>query len=62
MNCERQLDAANWETAIAEVRLMHCGNGVRERYIICNVVLTEYDEEGRLSDLDLVSRSWRKVA
>jgi len=62
VGCEGQLDAADWETAIAEVCLMHCLDGAaRNRYIVCNVALTEYDEEGILTDLDVVTRSWRKV-
>jgi hypothetical protein len=60
--CETQLDAANWETALAEVRLMRCRNGGKDRYLICELELAEYDEKGRLADLDLLSRERRKIS
>ncbi|HTZ32151.1 MAG TPA: hypothetical protein VMH31_06820 [Methylomirabilota bacterium] len=60
--CVRQLDAANWETALAEVRLMNCHNGEHDVFVIRNIVLTEYDEDGHLTDLDLVSQESRKAA
>jgi hypothetical protein len=60
--CESHLDAANWETALAEVRLMHCRNAGKDRYVICQLVLAEYDEKGRLADLDLLSRERRKIS
>jgi len=60
--CTRQLDAANWETALAEVRLMNCHNGEQEIFVVRDLVLTEYDEKGRLTDLDLVSQESRKAA
>ena len=62
IECEGQLDAANWETALAEVQLMRCRNGGRERFVVRDVVLTEYDEKGRLTDLDLVSEERRKLS
>ena len=61
MGCEEQLDAANWETALAEVHLINCRNGGQERYVVREVILTEYDEKGRLTDLELVSEERRKL-
>ncbi len=60
VECEGELDAADWETALAEVRLMHCRNGGHHKYIIRKLMLTEYDERGCLTDLDLLSRESRR--
>lgn len=59
--CEVQLDAANWETALAEGRLMHCRNGRQERYVVYELVLAEYDERGWLMDLEVLSRECRQI-
>ena len=61
IGCEEKLDAANWETALAEAQLMHCRNG-HERYVVREVILTEYDEKGCLTDLELVSEERRKLS
>ena len=61
VGCEEELDAADWETALAEVRLMRCRHGEHLKYVIRNVVLIEYDEQGYLTDLDLVAREQRSV-
>ena len=59
--CEAQLDAANWETALAEGRLMSCRNGKRKRQVVRELMLAEYDEKGWLTDLELLSRECREV-
>ena len=62
VQCEGQLHAANWDTALAEVRLMRCRNGGHQKYIVRKLVLAEYDEKGYLTDLDLLTHESRKVA
>ena len=60
--CGRLLDAANWDTAVAEVRLLRCRHGRHPTLILRKIVLTEYDEQGYLTDLDLLTRELRKIA
>jgi len=62
VRCENQLAAANWDTALAEVRLMRCRTRTRDRLIIYNLVLTDYDEKGCLADLDLLRQERRKMS
>jgi len=61
MGCAVQLDAANWETALAEGRLIRGRNGRHERYVVYELVLAEYDEKGWLTDLELLSRECRRI-
>ena len=61
-NRESLLEATTWKTALAEAQLLLCRNGAFAGYVVREFELTEYDDQGRLTDVDLLSVERRKVS